>query len=110
MEDLLIKVFGDYAILFVPIVSGIASSFVIEAINQTTPPKLSGRGLFAIVSLLIGGLLIFVFPSLTNGWAEKLFMIILNATVALVFYHVGGKLLVEKLIGGAIKLISKKVD
>jgi len=110
MEQLLVKVFGDYAILFVPIVSGIACSFVIEAVNQTTPPALSGKGLFGIVSLLVGVLLIFVFPGLTNGWAEKVFMVLMNATVALVFYHVGGKILVEKLIGGAIKLISKKVD
>lgn len=110
MEDLLIKVFGDYAILFIPIVSGIACSFVIEALNQTTPPKISGKGLFAIVSLAIGVLLLFVFPSLTSGWAEKVFLVIMNSTVALVFYHIGGKILVERLIGGAIKLIGKKVD
>lgn len=110
MEDLLVKIFGDYAILFIPIVSGMASSFVIEAVNQSTPASVSGKGLFAIVSLLVGFLLLFVFPSLTNGWAEKVFMVLMNSTVALVFYHVGGKLLVEKLIGGAIKLIAKKVD
>lgn len=120
MEELIISIFGKFSILIVPIVCGVITSFVVEAISKTLPrkenvkmvceKKVRGKIVNAVASFLLGVLMIFVFPSLINGVPEIIFFIILNWSFATMFYHFGGRKTVEAVVNGATKLIKKKTE
>lgn len=110
MEDLLIKWFGDLTIVVIPIFAGIISSFIVEAINQSTPNFVTGKFITAVLCLLIGLGLVFGFPNVIAGWFDKILVIVMNWAFAVLFYHLGGKLIVEKIIGKVIKVVGKKTD
>lgn len=110
MEDLLVKWFGDLTILAIPLFAGIISSFIIEAVNQSTPAAVTGKSITAVLCLLIGIGLTFGFPNVITGWFDKCLVVAMNWAFAVLFYHLGGKLIVEKIIGKAVKVISKKTD
>lgn len=108
MEELIVSIFGKFTILFVPVVCGILSSFVIEAVNEVTPESVGDKLVNLVVSLLLGVLMIFVFPSIINGVPEIILFIILNFSFAIVFFKLGGKVAVESFVNGALKIIKKK--
>lgn len=110
MEDLLVKWFGDFAILIIPLFAGIVSSFIVEAINQYTPESVQGKYLTPIVCFVFGLFLIFGFPSVITGWFDKILIVIMNWAFAVLFYHLGGKKIVELIISNIIKFVGKKTD
>lgn len=110
MENLLVGWFGDLTILVIPLFAGIVSSFIIEAINQSTTDKVKGKSITAILCFIIGIALVFGFPSVVIGWFDMALVIVMNWAFAVLFYHLGGRLIVEKIIGKAIKVVGKKTD
>ena len=110
MEELLISWFGDLTIIVIPVFAGIICSFIIEAINQSTPDKIRGKYLTAIVCLAVGIFLVFGFPSVVTGWFDKVLIVAMNWAFAVSFYFIAGKIVVQKIIGKAIKVIGNKTD
>ncbi|MFZ3035515.1 MAG: hypothetical protein WA138_16075 [Parvibaculum sp.] len=110
MENLLLKWFGDLTILIIPLVAGVVSSFIIEAINQSTPDKIKGKYLTAIICLVVGVFLIFGFPNVVTTWFDRILIVVLNWAFAISFYAIAGKLVVQKIIGKAINVVGKKTD
>ena len=93
MEELLIKWFGDLTILVIPLFAGIVSSFIVEAINQSTPEFVTGKSITAILCLLIGVGLVFGFPNVVTTLFDKILVVLMNWAFAVLFYHLGGKLI-----------------
>lgn len=110
MEQLLVGWFGSLTIIVIPIFAGIVCSFIIEAINQSTPDKIKGKYLTAIICLVVGIFLVFGFPSVVTNWFDKILIVALNWAFAVSFYLIAGKLVVQKVIGKAMKVISNKTD
>lgn len=110
MEELLKGWFGDLTILIIPLFAGVICSFIVEAINQATSDKVKGKTITAVTCLIVGVFLVFGFPSVVNGWFDTALIVIMNWAFAVLFYHLGGKLIVEKIIGKAIKVVGKKTD
>lgn len=110
MEQLLIKWFGDLALLIVPLFAGIFCSFIIEGINQATPDKIGGKWIAVAVTVAFGTVLAFGFSEIVQGWFDKFIIISLNWAFALIFYHLGGKRIVKSIVGFSMKVVNKKVE
>ena len=110
MEALLIKWFGDLALLVVPLFAGIFCSFIIEGINQVTPQGVSGKLITVLVTVLFGTVLAFGFSEIVQGWFDKFIIISLNWAFALLFYHLGGKRIVKSIVGYSVKVVGRKID
>jgi len=108
MEKLLIDWFGSFTIIIIPIFAGIICSFIIEAINQSTPDKIRGKYLTAIICLAVGIFLVFGFPNVVTNWFDKILIIALNWAFAVSFYLIAGKVVVQKVIGKALKVVTDK--
>ena len=110
MEQLLMGWFGSLTIIIIPVFAGIICSFIIEAINQTTPDRIKGKYLTAFICFIVGVFLVFGFPLVVTTWFDKVLIVALNWAFAVSFYLVAGKLVVQKVIGKAMKVISNKTD
>ncbi len=110
MEQLLLSWFGSFTIIVIPVFAGIVCSFIIEAINQSTPDRIKGKYLTAIICLIVGIFLVFGFPNVVTTLFDKVLIVALNWAFAVSFYKVAGKTVVQKVIGKAIKTVSSKTD
>jgi len=110
MEQLLTGWFGDLTILIIPLFAGIVCSFIVEAINQATSDKVKGSMITTVICLIVGVFLTLGFPSVVNGWFDTVLIVVMNWAFAVLFYKVGGKVIVEKIIGKAISVVGKKTD
>jgi len=110
MEQLLIGWFGELTILIIPLFAGIVCSFIIEAINQSTSDKVKGSLITAVICLIVGIFLTLGFPSVVVGWFDTVLIVVMNWAFAILFYRIGGKIIVEKIIGKAISVVGKKTE
>lgn len=110
MEHLLTGWFGDFTILIIPLFAGVICSFIVEAINQTTSDRIKGSTITAITCLVVGVFLVFGFPSVVNGWFDTVLIVVMNWAFAVLFYRIGGKVIVEKIIGKAVTVVSKRSE
>ena len=110
MQDLLIGWFGDFTLIVIPVFAGIICSFIIEAVNQATPEIIKGKYLTAVICLIVGIFLVFGFPKVVTNWFDMVLIIVMNWAFAVSFYKLAGKVVVQKVIGKAINVISKKTD
>lgn len=110
MEQFILSVVGKtWAIIAIPLLVGIIASFVIKVIDLLTPEKVLGRLITFIVCIVLGILSTFVFPLIVVGWKDIIMVSLMNIAFAFVFYHLGGKHLVDFLIGKSIEKIKNKV-
>lgn len=110
MEQLLLGWFGKLTIIVIPVFAGVVCSFIIEAINQSTPDKIKGKHLTALVCLVVGIFLVFGFPNVVTTWFDKVLIVALNWAFAVSFYLLAGKLVVQKVIGKALQVVTNKTD
>ncbi|MDY0082858.1 MAG: hypothetical protein RBR74_06735 [Ignavibacteriaceae bacterium] len=110
MEQFIVSLFGDFSIIAIPFVAGITCSFIIEAINQITPEWLRARFIVPLVCFIVGVFLIFAFPHIVQGWIDSILIVTINLVFAIVFYKFAGTLVVQKIIGKAVNVVSKKTD
>lgn len=110
MEEFFINTFGSFALWILPIFSGIVMSFLVEAVDYLTPKKLRSRWLLLLFSILVGVGLIFGFPIIVASLFDKIAVAFLNVIVALVFYKLFGKVIVQRLMNFALGRITNKFD
>lgn len=110
MEELLKGWFGDLTILIIPLFAGVICSFIVEAINQATSDRVKGSTITAVICLVVGVFLTLGFPSVVSGWFDTALIVVMNWAFAVLFYHLGGKKIVEMIVGKAIKVVGKKTD
>lgn len=110
MEKILIEWFGSLALFVVPILSGVVTSFIVEAINYVTPKALNSKMILTIVSVVAGVLLIFGFPQIATNLFDKILIAVMNVVVAIIFYMLGGKVIVTFLVEKALGTVKNKAD
>ena len=112
MEELIRSTFGDWGLVVIPLVSGILSSLVIEAIDVITVEKFAGRYLLTIICVIIPLLVLFNFPSYYTkfiSW-EFLTAFILNICFAILFYFTLGKWFIFRFFDKLKIKLGKKID
>jgi hypothetical protein len=102
MEKFLIDLFGNWAIIAVPVLSGILMSFIIEAIFQLTPDVIKQWYVTLVTALVVGVGLSFLFPIILPTQADRIFIAVANVAVSIVFSKLVGKVIVEKLIAKSV--------
>lgn len=110
MEQALNDIAGKYTFFAIPIIVGLLSSFIVAAIDYITPEKIKGKWLLTLLSVLIGFGLAFAFPTIAVWWLDILILAVLNASSALLFFHLGGRKMIDKLIKTFINKIQNKAE
>ena len=96
------------ATIFIPIILGILTSFISEAVKQLFFEDKPAKFVFRLITLGISVFLAVMVLGVLSGfivtWQLKILFVCLNAFVPFAFYHLKGKELVEMVIG---KLFNK---
>jgi len=108
MEKIFINWFGSLALFIIPVLAGLVTSFIIEAIDYITPTKLSAKWITLAVAILTGVGLIFGFPNVAVELFDKILIVVINIVFAIIFYSIGGKVVVKFLAEKTVGLIKKK--
>lgn len=125
MEQLIRNLFGDWGLLIIPFITGVLTSFPIEALNYYRPseeeglknkknflkyvlfkPKISN----SLITLFFTVLIMFVFKSYYTNGAEILLFLILNFATAIIFYNIGGKKVVGIIVTWFLNKFSSRLD
>lgn len=110
MEEFIINIVGEtWAIIAIPVFVGIIASFVIKAIDLATPDKMVAPLITLAICVILGIASAFFFPLIVAGWRDIIMVSLMNVAFAFVFYHLGGKHLVEFIIGKSVEKIKSKV-
>lgn len=125
MEQLIRNLFGDWGILIIPLITGVITSFPIEALNLYRPTedeKYTGKSKFlqyvflkpkmtnAVITLIFTAIVMWAFKSYYTNGADILIFLVINFSTAIIFYNVGGKRVVKIVVEWFIKKFSDKLD
>jgi len=110
-----VKAHPVLASVFIPMILGVLTSFISEAVKQlwfeddpfTPREKKVFRWITLWISLLLSALVIGVLWVWINNWYLRVLFVLLNTTIPFAFYHAKGRDLVTVVIGKLFGKIEK---
>lgn len=96
MEKMLLEKLGLWTYLVVPFLTGIITSFVVEAIDLKTPDSVTPGILVLVSSIVVAVLLVIALPSFYDSLAIVLVACVLNIAFSVSFYRAAGQWTVKK--------------